>query len=185
MSQYYLMSQLPALDGLGESAPMPITEERFYELCERFLPSKTYLALKGLNLVPPKSTEKTGFSFVDSWNEKERALRFALAFARAEKWGKPKTDTDVYIPSEFAAAAKEAVEIENPLEAENFLNNFRIKVLDGLRPMDAFCLDAVFYYAVRLKLTARIRLFDGEKGQKAYKDIYNTIMDKDRQEAKQ
>ena len=37
MAEYYLMSQLPSLDGVGENTPLPITEERFSELCHRFL----------------------------------------------------------------------------------------------------------------------------------------------------
>ena len=30
MAAYYLVAQLPSLDGLGERAPLPITEERFF-----------------------------------------------------------------------------------------------------------------------------------------------------------
>ena len=41
MAEYYLISQLPSLDGLSENVPMPITEERFFELCERFLNKKS------------------------------------------------------------------------------------------------------------------------------------------------
>ena len=37
MAEYYLISQLPSLDGLGDNMPVPITEERFTELCRRFL----------------------------------------------------------------------------------------------------------------------------------------------------
>lgn len=37
MAEYYLISQLPSLDGIHDNAPLPITEERFTELCDRFL----------------------------------------------------------------------------------------------------------------------------------------------------
>ena len=40
MAEYYFMSQLPSLDGIGEQVPLPITEERFLELCHRFLGKK-------------------------------------------------------------------------------------------------------------------------------------------------
>ena len=40
MAAYYLISQLPALDGIGDNVPLPITEERFVELCGRFLKAK-------------------------------------------------------------------------------------------------------------------------------------------------
>ena len=29
MAEYYLISQLPSLDGISEATPVPITEERF------------------------------------------------------------------------------------------------------------------------------------------------------------
>ena len=32
MAEYYLMSQLPSLDGVGENAPLPITEKDFLEV---------------------------------------------------------------------------------------------------------------------------------------------------------
>ncbi len=185
MSQYYLMSQLPALDGLADGAPLPITEERFLELCERFLPQKMLEALKGLTLVPPIKSETTGFKLIDEWNLKERSLRLALARVRAEKWGKAIPQEEGFIPSEMTALARVAAEIDNPLEAESFLDGFRAQLLEALRPMDAFCEDAVFYYGLKLKLTARIRLFDKEKGKRAYRDIYNSIMSQESREAKQ
>ena len=40
MAEYYLISQLPSLDGIGENSPVPITEERFMELCEGSLKKK-------------------------------------------------------------------------------------------------------------------------------------------------
>lgn len=47
MSMYYLMAQLPSLDGIGENAPPPITEERFHELCHCFLGKKRSATLTG------------------------------------------------------------------------------------------------------------------------------------------
>ena len=86
---------------------------------------------------------------------------------------------DIKVSAKYAGA----VENENPLEAELFLNGYRVRFLDDLRPIDPFCEDAVFYYALKLKMMARIKLFDSEKGTMAYQDIYNSIMSKDKQEA--
>ena len=88
MAEYYLISQLPSLDGISESAPLPITDERFIELCNRFLSKKSQEAMEKLTLSPSKSFENTGSSFIDSWNESERNLRFALGKVRAEKMKK-------------------------------------------------------------------------------------------------
>ena len=37
MAEYYFMSQLPSLDGINENVAVPITEERFLDLCGLFL----------------------------------------------------------------------------------------------------------------------------------------------------
>mgnify|MGYP005612931661 CR=1 FL=1 len=42
MAEFYLVSQLPSLEGLSDNSPLPITEERFMELCSRFLSKKAH-----------------------------------------------------------------------------------------------------------------------------------------------
>ena len=48
MAEYYLIAQLPSLDGVGENMPVPITEERFLELCCRFLDSTVSFCYIGI-----------------------------------------------------------------------------------------------------------------------------------------
>ena len=48
MAEYYLISQLPSLDGIGENTQLTITEERFLELCHRFLGEKASNELENL-----------------------------------------------------------------------------------------------------------------------------------------
>ncbi len=182
MSQYYLMSQLPSLDGLADTVPLPITEERFLELCSRFLPTKTFEVIKNLTLIPPFSFTPTGYNLIDEWYQNERNLRLALAKVRANKLNKNFQNDGGFIRSEFLQIAQTAQESENPLEAERFLDRYRAEMLEQLRPMDAFSTDAVFYYGLKLKLVSRIRLFDSEKGQKAYQEIYNSIISSDEKE---
>jgi hypothetical protein len=88
MAEYYLISQLPSLDGLSENVPMPITEERFFELCERFLNKKVQNELKKLTLMPSRECEETGSAFLNKWNEGERNLRLVLGKIRADKMNK-------------------------------------------------------------------------------------------------
>ena len=64
MAEYYLISQLPSLDGISENAPLPITEERFTELCNRFLGKKSRENMKKLTLSPTKNIESSGCEFV-------------------------------------------------------------------------------------------------------------------------
>ena len=183
MAEYYLISQLPSLDGLSENVPMPITEERFLELCERFLSKKTKEALSKLTLMPPRVCENTASEFLNKWNDGERNLRLVLAKIRADKMNKQFDAEKIQsAPVELLQAAREAVEIENPLEAEKFLNKYRLEFLESLRPMDSFSEDFVFYYGLKLKIISRIKQFDKESGETAYKNIYSSIVNGDRLE---
>lgn len=183
MAEYYLISQLPSLDGISESTPLPITEERFSELCDHFLSKKAQASMKKLTLSPPRDYESSGSALIDCFNQNERNLRFALGKVRAEKMKKSFDMGNNIIPVEYIKAASTAIEIENPMEAEKYLNSFRLKALETLRPMDSFSEDYIFYYSLKLKLILRIRQFDTKTGEKAYKNIYNSILNGDRLEA--
>lgn len=182
MAEYYLISQLPSLDGISDNVPMPITEERFTELCERFLGKKAQNELKKLSLVPSRSYEKSESALVEEWNNGERNLRFVLGKLRADKMKKQFNADETNASIELIQAVREAVEIENPMEAEKFLNQYRLKFLESLRPMDSFSEDFVFYYAIKLKLISRIKQFDTESGEAAYRNIYSSIMNGERLE---
>ena len=67
MNQYYLIAQLPSLEIAGETTALPITEERFYELCRSNLGKKAWNALSGLTLVPKRENKKSGYPFIDKW----------------------------------------------------------------------------------------------------------------------
>ena len=182
MAEYYLISQLPSLDGLSENVPMPITEERFFELCERFLSKKSQEELRNLKLIPSRDYEKSSSHLVEKWNDGERKLRLVLAKARADKMKKQFEMNENSVPVELQQAVREAVEIKNPMEAEKFLNKYRLDFLESLRPMDSFSEDFVFYYGLKLKLISRIKQFDTESGETAYKNIYSSIINGERLE---
>lgn len=182
MAEYYLISQLPSLDGISENMTLPITEERFSELCNRFLGKKAQKELSKLTLMPPKTHEKSSSALIEAWNEGERNLRLALGKARADKMKKPFDTGNRPLPVELIKAANTAAETESPLEAEKFLNRYRLDFLETLRPMDGFSEDFVFYYGLKLKLLSRIRQFDTKLGEAAYRNIYSSILNGDRTE---
>lgn len=185
MADYYLISQLPSLDGISDQAPLPITEERFWELCGRLLKKKAVETLQALTLTPGKLPADSGSTLVDTWNEQERNLRFALGKVRAEKLKKNfDTENRILLPEHLKAAAT-AVELENPMEAERYLNRYRLELLESLRPMDAFSEDYLFYYGLKLKLLLRVRQYDSVSGEAAYKSIYNSILNGEQLEAKE
>ena len=176
MSLYYLMAQLPSLDGIADSAPVPITEERFNELCGRLLGKKSVDRLKGLTLIPPREHIQTGSSLIDAWNDGERALRLALGRVRAGKLKKSFDAGTDAVSSEVMQTAVKAADMNDPLEAELYLNRCRLDFLETLRPSDPFTEDSLFYYGLKLKLLSRIRQFDTAAGEAAYRNIYRCVM---------
>ncbi len=178
MAEYYLVSQLPSLDGIGENTPLPITEERLYELCERFLGKKVWDEMKNITLMPPRDGDSCGSAFIDAWLSAERNLRLALAKVRAERMKKSFDIGNVLLPAEYLKAAAAASERENPMEAEKYLNSFRLDILESMRPADGFSKEYIFYYAIKLKLLCRIRCFDKSAGEAAYKNIYSSVIDR-------
>lgn len=183
MAEYYLISQLPSLDGISDGMPIPITEDGFLELCRRNLGKKTLGEIEKLTLTPSPEEEKSASSLVDSWCRDERNLRIALAKARADRMGREFVFEKRNIPSEILKTAKSAVEIENPLEAEKFLLCHRLLKLEEARPMNSFSDEYLFYYALKLKLLMRIRAFDREIGEATYKNIYDSVLSGDKLEA--
>ena len=183
MAEYYLMSQLPSLDGIADNIPMPVTEERFIELCERFLGKKALEEIRSLTLSPKPDHEKSSSALIEAWNEGESDLRFALAKVRADKMKKPFNTENKPLSNELLRVANTAVEMESPLGAEKYLSEYRLAFFESLRPLDTFSLDFVFYYGLKLKLILRIRQFDAELGEAAYRNIYNSVLNGERLEA--
>lgn len=184
MSAYYLISQLPSLDGLGDGTPLPITEECFLELCKRFLDKKAWDEMQSLTLVPPVTPQRKSSALLEAWYSGERGLRLALAKVRADQMNRPFDVTNQNLSAELFKTAREAVAVDNPLEAEKFLLQYRLHLLEAHRPLDSFSQEYVFYYGLKLKLLQRIRGFDVKRGEAAYQNIYDSIINGDRAEAK-
>lgn len=182
MAEYYLISQLPSLDGLSENTPMPVTEDQFFELCSRFLGKKALTELNRITLIPSRAYEKSSSALIEKWNEGERNLRLALAKLRADKMNKNFDAVMQSFPAGVLQAVRTAIEIESPMEAEKFLNRYRLEFLETLRPMDSFSEEFVFYYCLKLKLLERMRSFDTHTGETAYRKIYDSIMSEDKTE---
>ncbi len=182
MAEYYLISQLPSLDGIHDGTPLPITEEAFSELCQRHLGKKAFERTQALTLLPPPIPEKTGSALIDAFCEGERALRLALACVRSEKMNKPTDIVKKDLPIEAIRAAETAMEEENPLTAEKLLLSHRLAFLESLRPKDGFSEDYLLYYGMKLKLLSRIRGFDSARGSAAYQEIYRSTLGVERSE---
>lgn len=176
-NQYYLMSCLPEFSVSGDRSALPVTYDYFYDLCSRFLGKKEMDILSKLSLEPSRESSKTGSAFVDNWNDRERSLRLALAQIRAVKMKKKFNIGNEALASDAVQAARTASGMDSPLEAERFLNQYRLSVIDDMRPQNGFSTDAVYSYALRLQLALRMKKFDAEKGMVSYKKIYDRILE--------
>ena len=179
MAYYYLVSQLPNISSSEGKSNLPLTTEQFREIASRFISPKEKAVLDGLSLVPCVELDSTGSAFLDVWYEKERNLRCALAQIRAQKMKKDSVPLPAGCTADIISAARTAVGMDSHLSAEQFLYDYRLRLLDDLRPLDAFSIDAVYAYGIRLMLVERMRKFEVENGKTSYHEIYDTILSND------
>lgn len=173
---YFLVSQLPSLANIGEKSAMPISESSFIELCSRYLSESEKKVISNLSLVPPREEVDTHSDFLNTWYQKERDLRLALAQIRAQKMKKEAYVLPGSCTADIQQAARTAVGMDSPLSAEQFLYEYRLKLLDEITPIDGFSTDAVYAYGIRLMLVSRMKKFDGENGIASYHRIYDSIL---------
>lgn len=176
MAYYYLVSQLPNISTTESKANLPLNGKSFVELACRFISEDEKNTLNGLSLVPPKELTSTGSVFLDTWYEKERNLRFALAQIRAQKMKKDSIPLPPGCTADIINVARTAVGMDSPFSAEQFLYEYRIKLLEEIKPMDNFSIDAVYAYGLKLMLVERMRKFDVENGKASYHEIYDNIL---------
>ncbi|MCQ2589490.1 MAG: DUF2764 domain-containing protein [Treponema sp.] len=176
MAYYYLVSQLPNISPSESKTALPLNGEQFRELCSRFVSEKEKIILNELSLVPPKDLSATGSQFLDTWYEKERNLRFALAQIRAQRMKKESYTLPAGCTADIIGAARTAVGMDSPYSAEQFLYEYRIKLLEEIKPLDGFSIDAVYAYGLKLLLVERMRKFEVENGKASYHKIYDEIL---------
>ena len=179
MAYYYLVSQLPNISSSESKSALPLNGKEFIELASRFITEEEKTVLESLSLVPPMESLSTGSVFLDTWYEKERNLRCALAQIRAQKLKKDSIPLPPGCTADIISAARTAVGMDSPLSAEEFLYDYRLRLLDDLRPLDGFSIDAVYAYGIKLLLVERMKKFEVENGKTSYHKIYDTILNED------
>jgi hypothetical protein len=174
---YYLVAQLPSFSLNDDSSQkLPVTTEYFKDLCSRFMSEKSARIAEKLSLEPPLEVVPTGSLFLDAWYEKERNLRLALAQVRAAKMKKDTKDLPSTSDGEAIQTARTATGMDSPLSAEQYLNQYRMGVLDRIAPQDIFSVDAVFNYGLKLMLAERMKKFNRDEGLASYHKIYDEIL---------
>jgi hypothetical protein len=169
---------------LSYNAPIPITSQAFIDLCRTKLSSSDISLLELCTLNPDagdayaESAPASSSGFVDAWRAWERALRLNLARYRSQKLKREGgTIEPPAYPADAAAAAKAAVAIESPLEAELFLDQARWNAIEAIQGLSYFGENAVYAYLLKLRLLERKALFKAEEGFAEYKMLYAAILD--------
>jgi len=125
-----------------------------------------------------KAAGKTSSKLVNNWKKWERTLRLNLAKGRALKF-KRDAGTLAEVPEDpvdAVAAAKTALLMDSPLEAELYLDKARWDVIEGLQGIDNFHKNAIFAYLLKLLLMERRAAFNAEEGFAEYKRLYAAIL---------
>ena len=177
---YYLMAQLPSI---AFSSTPPFTFDAFKELSCRYINKKDRAILNELSLEPRRDKTKTGQAFLQKWYDFEIALRLALRELRAMKlkWDdvsisyeeKAKVNLSYYAKT----LASQAFSMEDPLQAESFLDKKRFEYLREIKSGDSFSSDALFAYALMLLILIREDAFSKNVGKEEYKKLYSHILE--------
>lgn len=175
MAQYYFTaSSLPLLS--IDTKP-GITTEAFLSTCELHLSKRDYSILVNTSIQIPENEDALSGVALQCWSW-EKSLRNELVKLRANNLN---LSADSFLKEgdvEFGThrIATEAVKIESPLEAENYLNAARLAFLDSLSVGHYFDLTFLVIYYLKLQILDRMSLFDEEKGFEKYQEIYKNIL---------
>jgi hypothetical protein len=154
-----------------------MSSEQFIALANYVMTDEDAALLVHCNLNPTPVPE-TGSGFVDFWIEFERTMRLQLAKGRAQKL-KRAGDSFGEIPEypiDAAAAAKAALALDSPFEAEIMLDKARWDAIDSFVGLDLFSENAMYAYLLKILLLERRAAFETEKGFAEYKALYTAIL---------
>jgi hypothetical protein len=169
-----------------------MSSEHFRDLCRDMLSGDDLALLDYCSLDPDEVIRgggsvqpygelppDTGSSFIDGWYAFERALRLHLARNRSQvlkREGAAPIEPPV-APQDAENAAKAALALESPLEAEFLLDKIRWEAIDSLQGLNYFGRNTVYAYLLKLLLVERRQAFRAEEGFAEYKALYASIME--------
>ena len=158
---YYFVATLPGLHA-GAKPPWPV--QAFLAHAEASLPPADYAVLEGVAANSPAALAAPA---VRAWAEWDEALRRSQAFFRAARLGRdtaPYAD-DGRLDRHTRSLIQECVKDENPLAAEQALDQARWAFLDQLAATSAFDFTVVLAYLLKLRILERWQSFDAGKGE--------------------
>ena len=168
----YLVSSLPAL---SLEAPPPYSPADFRFRCQGVLSDAD---MAELDLLLAGRAEEGRTSFSREWAAADAQIRNTAAKARAAKLG---VEAKGYLHSHPGYAVwldkevSDALSKANPLAREMGLDAARWKYVEDLALEDAFGLQAVLAFAVKLTLVARWAAFNDQAGRERLEKLVSQL----------
>jgi hypothetical protein len=173
---YYFVASLSPVS-YGDNPP--VSSGDFREHCYTVLEDNDAALLPYCRYDPRLAVEtaqSTGSDFIDRFLARERTLVMNLASLRAGRLKRPSPEDPPHDAPGAEAAAKEAFEMHDPLEAEISMDKSRWNSLDAMVGVDTFKVNTIFAYLLKLQLLERRQRFDAERGTAAYRKLYDEIL---------
>ena len=137
-------------------------------------------ALEYCTLEPVPGT-KAPSQFVKDWYNWEEVLRMNLARNRNQKLKRENSDQRALdapeYPADAVTAAKAALAMESPLEAELYLDKARWNAIEAIQGINYFSENTIYAYLLKLQLMERRQAFNTEEGFTEYKTLYASILE--------
>ena len=153
-----------------------MSSANFRELARDKMSSAEAAVLDYCTLDPGFSAPPTHSAFINRWREWERALRLNLGKTRAQKLKRSETADAPEHPADAVTAAKNALSLDSPLEAEILLDKARWDAIEEFQGINTFSEDAMYAYLLKLLLMERRAAFKNEEGFTEYKALYAAIL---------
>jgi hypothetical protein len=177
---YYLGAQLQSII-YGQ--PVPVSSMDFLEMALNEMSPVDAKNLEYCTLEPiPQEqlyTANVSSRFIQLWHNWEEVLRQNLAKNRSMKLKREDAgsfDNAPEDPPDAVAAAKNALGVDSPLEAEFILDKARWSAIDSIIGVEYFTPGTIYGYLLKLKLMERRLIFDAEEGFTEYKKLYSSIL---------
>ena len=167
MSYFYFAATLP---DLSFSREPPMSHETFVNLCREHLSERDIAAVEALG----PSNGDTSNSFVRGWKTLDIQLRNALARTRALVLGRdpnPCIREHGDFDTSIEKIVSDAYTRDTPRDREIAIDRFRWAQAESLSGYDAFSIDAILAYAVKLKLVERWANINKDTGRSTAEDL--------------
>ena len=178
MSRYWYFSA--TLPGLLLGAPTPFSGDEFLALCRRQMSEKDYgelsRAIEGFSATDAASSPRS--PFLEAFIAWERTFRNELARLRARK---AERDEEAFLRvskrSDGAGrAAAACFAVEDPYQAELFLERERWNAIESMSSLSSFDMDFLIAYRIKLAINERLERLKPETGSAGYRHLYNDIL---------